>query len=46
MWEKAREAIPDLRHDVREVLVDGDLQMARVVLTGTTRHSFGGVEGG
>ena len=44
VWEKAREAIPDLRHDVREVLVDGDLEMARVVVTGTMRHGFGGVE--
>jgi predicted ester cyclase len=44
VWAKAREAIPDLRHDVREVVVDGDLEMARVVVTGTMRHSFGGVE--
>jgi predicted ester cyclase len=44
VWKKAREAIPDLRHDVREVVVDGDLEMARVVVTGTMRQSFGGVE--
>ncbi|HMO01114.1 MAG TPA: ester cyclase [Miltoncostaeaceae bacterium] len=44
VWQKAREAIPDLRHDVQEVVVDGDLEMARVVVTGTMRHGFGGVE--
>jgi len=44
VWAKARDAIPDLRHDVREVVVDGDVEMARVVVTGTMRLSFGGVE--
>lgn len=38
-------ATPDLRHDVQEVLVDGDVEMARVVVTGTLTTSFGGVEG-
>ncbi len=43
VWERARDAIPDLRHDVREVVVDGDVEMARVVVTGTLRRSFGGL---
>lgn len=45
VWAQARAAIPDIRHDVREVIVDGDVEMARVVVTGTMRHSFGGVPG-
>lgn len=44
VWRKALDAIPDLRHDVREVVVDGDVEMARVVVTGTMRRDFGGVE--
>jgi ketosteroid isomerase-like protein len=44
VWAQAREAIPDLRHDVQEVVVDGDVEMARVVFTGTMRRGFGGVE--
>ena len=35
----------DIRHDVQEVVVDGDVEMARVVVTGTLTASFGGVEG-
>jgi ketosteroid isomerase-like protein len=44
VWSTALDAIPDLRHDVREVVVDGDVEMARVVVTGTMRHGFGGLE--
>lgn len=44
VWKAAREAIPDLRHDVQEVLAEGDVEMARVVVTGTMRHGFGGAE--
>lgn len=45
MWKDALAAMPDLRHDVREVVVDGDIEMARVVVTGTLVADFGGVEG-
>jgi len=38
-------AMPDLRHDVQEVVVDGDVEMARVVVTGTLTATFGGVDG-
>ena len=37
--------MPDLRHDVQEVIVDGEVEMARVVVTGTMAASFAGVEG-
>ena len=36
-------AMPDLRHEVQEVVVEGDTQMARVVVTGTLHHDFAGV---
>ena len=45
VWEEALAAMPDLRHDVQEVVVDGDVEMARVKITGTMAASFAGVEG-
>jgi ketosteroid isomerase-like protein len=45
VWRAALAAITNLRHDVQEVVVDGDVEMARVVVTGTMTASFGGVEG-
>lgn len=37
--EKAgwRDALAAVRHDVQEVMVDGDVEMPRVVVTGTVR---------
>ena len=45
VWREALAAMPDLRHEVMEVVVDGDVEMARVVVTGTMAANFGGVEG-
>lgn len=45
VWRDALAAMPDIRHDVQEVVVDGDVEMARVVVTGTIRSGFAGVEG-
>ena len=45
VWKDALAAMPDLRHDVQEVVVDGDVEMARVVVTGTMAESFAGIEG-
>lgn len=44
VWAEALSAMPDLCHDVQEVVVDGDVEMARVVVTGTVAESFAGVE--
>jgi ketosteroid isomerase-like protein len=44
VWRDALAAMKDLRHEVQEVLVDGDVEMARVVVTGTVTSSFGGIE--
>ncbi len=46
VWKDALEAMPDLRHAVQEVVVDGDVEMARVVVTGTMKAGFAGVPGG
>jgi len=45
VWADALAAMPDLRHHVEEVLVDGDVEMARVVVTGSMTTSFAGVTG-
>ena len=45
VWRDAVAAIPDLRHDVQEVLAQGNVEMARVVVTGTLLREFGGVAG-
>jgi ketosteroid isomerase-like protein len=45
VWVAARAAITDLHHAVQEVLVDGDVEMARVIVTGKLTGTLGGVEG-
>ena len=43
VWKEALAAMPDLSHHVQEVVVDGDTEMARVVVTGTMRTGFAGI---
>ena len=45
VWRDAVTAIPDLRHEVQEVVAQGHVEMARVIVTGTLRHDFAGVSG-
>jgi ketosteroid isomerase-like protein len=45
VWKDALTAMPDLRHAVQEVNVNGDVEMARVVVTGTMTAGFAGVDG-
>ena len=45
VWRDALSAMPDLRHEVHEVVVDGDVEMARVVVTGTMQAQFAGIAG-
>jgi steroid delta-isomerase-like uncharacterized protein len=45
VWRDALASMPDLRHEVQEVVVDGDVEMARVVVTGTMKSDFAGVAG-
>lgn len=44
VWRDALVAIAELRHAVQEVLVDGNVEMARVVVTGRMTARFGGVD--
>lgn len=44
VWRAALDAMPDLRHDVQEVLTVGSSTAARVVVTGTIVRTFAGVE--
>jgi predicted ester cyclase len=46
VWREALAAMPDLHHEVQEVLVQGNVEMARVIVTGTLRRDFAGVSGG
>ena len=43
VWRVALEAIPDLRHEVQEVVTEGAATAARVVVTGTLVRAFAGV---
>jgi ketosteroid isomerase-like protein len=45
VWRDGLKAMPDLCHDVQEVVVEGAVEMARVVVTGTMSKGFAGVEG-
>ncbi len=45
VWRDAVAAMPDLRHEIQEVLAQGNVEMARVIVTGTLRHDFAGVPG-
>jgi steroid delta-isomerase-like uncharacterized protein len=45
VWREAVAAMPDLRHNVQEIVVSGTVEMARVIVTGTMQGAFGGVAG-
>lgn len=45
VWREALAAMPDLRHEVQEVVAQGNVEMARVIVAGTLRHDFAGVPG-
>jgi predicted ester cyclase len=42
-WQRALTAMSDLRHDFQAVVVDGELESSRCVVTGTLRGTYGGV---
>lgn len=44
VWLEARAAMPDLRHEVQEVLSGSGIEMARVVVTGTLANNFAGID--
>ncbi len=45
VWRKAIVSMPGIRHEVQEVVVEGDVEMARVVVSGTMASEFGGLPG-
>jgi ketosteroid isomerase-like protein len=45
VWRDGNAAIAGLSHEVQEVVVDGDVEMARVVVSGALTSGFAGVEG-
>jgi ketosteroid isomerase-like protein len=45
VWRDAVRAMPGLRHEVQEVVAEGDVEMARVVVSGTLVEEFGGIAG-
>ena len=44
-WRDAVAAMPDLRHEVQEAVTQGNVEMARVIVTGTLRGDFAGIVG-
>lgn len=45
VWRDAVAAMPDLHHQVQEIVTQGNVEVARVIVTGTLRHDFAGVAG-
>jgi ketosteroid isomerase-like protein len=45
VWREAVAAMPDLDHQVQEVVTQANVEMARVVVIGTLRHDFAGLAG-
>jgi ketosteroid isomerase-like protein len=45
VWRDAVAAMPDLHHHVQEVVTQGNVEVARVIVTGTLRYDFAGVAG-
>lgn len=43
VWRDALVAMPDIRHDIQEVIASGSTIAARVVVTGTLEGDFGGI---
>ena len=44
-WRRALQAMPDLRHDFQAIIVDGPMEAARCVVTGTLVATYGGLSG-
>lgn len=43
VWRAAKEAIPDIRHDIKETFYDRDTVIARAVVTGRLDGEFAGI---
>ena len=45
VWREGLAAMPGIRHEVQEVVVEGDVEMACVLVSGTMVSEFGGLPG-
>lgn len=45
VWREAIAAMPDLKHEIQEIWQTSTGLAARVVVTGTLRGNFGGIDG-
>lgn len=45
VWRDALRAMPDLTHDIHDVVTDHRITAARAVVTGTLHSDFAGVQG-
>ncbi len=45
VWRDALHAMPDIRHELREVITAGSTIAARAVVTGTLERDFAGIVG-
>ena len=45
VWRDALRAMPDIRHDIQEVIEVGSSIAARVIVTGTLEGDFAGIAG-
>ena len=43
VWRDALRAMPDIRHDIQEVIGDGSTIAARAIVTGTLKGDFAGI---
>ncbi len=43
VWREALRAMPDIRHDIQEVIGDGVTIAARAIVTGTLKGDFAGI---
>jgi predicted ester cyclase len=44
-WRRALQAIGDLRHDFQVIVVDGAVEAARCIVSGTLTGTYGGLSG-
>src|SRR5215207_8856165 len=45
VWRKALHAIPTIQHDVQEVVVNDNIEMARVLVRGVIESDFANIKG-
>lgn len=43
VWRDALRAMPDIRHDIQDVISDGSTIAARAIVTGTLEDDFAGI---